>query len=379
MLAIPYLVFALLLVGVGKADNVAINFNNEIVLWNVLEDNTSFAITQEFTDAVASALRVASGLSTLDAHLYSVPPHLMILSNYWTQGTSAQVESAVHDANETFVAWSVGGGDAITSDLNRLAVINIGRQPNLVNVTNSCQFWQQSIIPPPPTACLRNLSVTFYTSNANSDGLQTSLCQLLPTPCGLITFTASSFDVTERLNLMTFDIAAGNRDSVLVTLVYYATHTSLLSANNIAYILVDGVQVYYQGDAPVLSYDGTSSECMSHFWYLIFLIILAPVIVIVSYKCYVWGEISGRKKVMESEKDIRAGVHLTFMQWPRNAGIPGYLQGGVGQWMDPSAQSNRGYYPQPSLYTQSSVQGGQQGWGGGAVMQWPQSLQSDGR
>ncbi|CCW66103.1 unnamed protein product [Phytomonas sp. Hart1] len=58
-----------------------------------------------------------------------------------------------------------------------------------------------------------------------------------------------------------------------------------------------------------------ASQCVGHFWYFIFFIILIPISLCLSVVFYRRGLESGKRSIRESENDIRAGVRLSLNPW----------------------------------------------------------------
>lgn len=356
----------------GSCDNISLVFNNEIILRDAV-NGVDFIITEDFQAAVATAVNTAAGTSTpITTSVYSVPPHLALFSSAWATGSAPNVEAEIKALNETYMDWRETPGSSIYASLNELCLSNIGRQPSVIDVTNTCSFYNDIIMPNAISACNRSLSLTFLSrsSPSNASALKDVLCRVLDTDCGLITCVdAGSETITTYLEtvspkeglqpivtmygVMSCDVAAEDRNAALVTLVSFANFASVLSSQQISYIRAGGVQIYYEGREPRLGYEGTTVQCLPHYWYLIFFIILVPIILIAAQRFYLWGRKAGRKSIRDYEKDIRAGVHLSNNPWgaygaggmpmpqplyPQQGGVqpPGGMvmspQGGGGGW-----------------------------------------------
>lgn len=327
----------------GSGQTISLSFSNEMILQDAVK-GANFTVTDEFESAVSDAVNVAAGSSVpITTTVYSVPPHLVLLSNAWSTGTTADVESEIHSLGETFASWRETTGGSVYSSLNELCLSNIGRQPAVIDVTDSCSYYDDSVVPDALSACNRSLSLTFLSpqiASPNATRLREVLCSILDTDCGLITCstTGSEAVTTYQATLspnevltpimtvytvMTCSIQAENRNRALVTVVNYASSASALSSQQISYIRAGGIQVYYEGQEPRLTFVGTTSQCLPHYWYLIFLIILVPLILIVGQRIYLWGRRSGKKSIRDYEKDIRAGVHLSGNPWGAYGGAGG--------------------------------------------------------
>ncbi|KAG5478135.1 hypothetical protein CUR178_04847 [Leishmania enriettii] len=357
---------ALCLVSLGFANgDISANFNGMIVLENATV-NSMFAVTEGFSDMVRKELEVsAHPPSPLMAMVYTVSPHLVIMMNMWSTGAPGEVEMQVDQMNKTYRGWANGNDTVVSGGLNHICVKNIGQQPTLVNYTNSCVLWNELLPPSSAETCWRNLSLTFYTVVTDQPdpraSLQSALCSFLLTDCELITYgqlTKTQIFVNGSLmavNVMPFTVISANREAALAMLVTYAQFASVLAKQNIIYILADGVQVFFHGVTQRFSVPGTFEQCVRQMWYLIFLIILAPVILIISHRLFHRGRASGKRSIKKSETDIRAGVYVNAASWANFGGSP-YLYGprkgyggdygGGGDWM----QGDAGYgTPQSAL------------------------------
>ncbi|KPA78996.1 hypothetical protein ABB37_05542 [Leptomonas pyrrhocoris] len=354
------------------ADNLALDFTSNIVLENAVL-NTTFNVTGNFTSSVAELLQNSFGSSALKARVFNVYPHLVVSTEAWYSGAASSVETSVNTINTTYEKLAADDSLAVdvSGKLSHLCMRNIGQQPTVVDYTNNCSFFNEALAPGAVNStCPRNLTVSIYTNNSDPVSMRTALCNFLPTDCDLITnVTASQVSVTINgtqvlVYLMPFTITAQDREATLTLLVAYAHYASFLVEQKIVYILVNGVRVFYQGDMQQLWAVGTMSQCAQRMWYLIFLIILVPVILILSQQMYYWGRRSGKRSIKNAEKDIRAGVHLSNMPWA-NFGSSGYQygppQGYPGGYGGAELQQQVNPYMQQSLNPPQFY--GQQ-WGG---------------
>ncbi|KPI84350.1 hypothetical protein ABL78_6605 [Leptomonas seymouri] len=336
-------------------DKIALDFTSEIVLQDALL-NTPYNVTSDFTKKIAKVLQHSLSAPGLDARVYSVYPHLVVLSEAWYSGETKSVLADVDKVNATYRAL-VADGDPVMSvsgTLSYQCVQNIGRQPSAVHYTNNCRFFNEALPSTTPgSECLRDLSVSIYTNSSNPTAMRAALCNFLPTDCELITIsTVSQVNVPISgtqvpVFLMPVTISSQDREATLALLVAYTHYASFLVEQRIVYILVDGVRVFYQGDLQLLSITGTMAECAQRMWYLIFLIILVPVILIISQRMFYWGRRSGRRSIKNSEKDIRAGVHLSSIPWA-NLGTAGYQYGPPQGY--PGGYGGAGMQPQDNPY-----------------------------
>lgn len=373
------LVFVVLLVLCAVADvrvahaDIALDFTSEILLQNAVL-NSSYNVTDAFLSSVEGILQDSLGASTLSARVYKAYPHLVVSSEVWYSGATATVETSVATINATYQDLASGGSRAmdVSGKLSYLCMRSIGQQPTVVNYTNNCSFFDQTIPPTSPSStCLRNLSVAIYTNSSDPSAMRTALCSFLPTDCELITnATATPVSVTisgtaVSVYLMPFAITSQDREATLALLVAYANYASFLVEQKIVYILVNGVRVFYQGDMQQLWTTGTMGQCVQRMWYLIFLIILVPVILIISQQMFYWGRRSGRRSVKNAEADIRAGVSRSMNPWASYAaagyqygppqgypgGYPGGFSGGNEMQMQGNPFMQQGGQPQ-QLYGQ---------------------------
>ncbi|KAG5493007.1 hypothetical protein JKF63_01588 [Porcisia hertigi] len=344
--------FLMLVALTGSAvDDVSHPFMGEIVLHNAIV-NSDFTVTTEFTDSITAVLQdAAKPPSPLKADVYAVPPHLVVLFGLWQTGTAENVQTAIQGISQTYARWAEGDDLTTSGALSHTCMKSISQQPMVVHYTQNCSFGDVPLPPSSGEECLRNLSLTFYTVVNNepdpSARLRFALCNLLPTDCELIshgalersqiTFGGSSI----MANIMPFTVISQNREATLATLVTYAQLTSVLAQHNIIYILTNGVQVFFKGGMQPLSIAGTPAQCAARMWYLIFLILLVPVVLIASHRLFHLGWGSGKKTIQKSERDIRAGVRLGTASWVNFCG-----NGGGGYQYRP-LQDNRGGYALP--------------------------------
>lgn len=359
-------IFSLCLCRVS-AQSVSLAFNNEIVLQNAVA-NTDFTVSDIFVNAIGSAINSAASSTAITTNVYTLDPHLVIVSNSWSTGTADTASANVAALQTTYAGWRSGGNSNINSLLNAICLNNIGRQPTLIDYIDNCTFGNSLIQPKSQNACLRNLSTSIITTLSNATLVRATLCSFLPTDCSLIvsngvtSVTLTSNSISKVYQNMSFSVYAYDRNSVLITLVAYAQHASAVSSLGVEYIQINGIDVYYKGDPPTLTTAGTSSECVQKMWYLIFLIVLIPVILIVSQRFYLWGRLSGKNSIKKSERDVRAGVHLSATPW-------GNMNGGFQYGPPQPPQASRGaegwggLYPGVNGYGQNVEQSAMQsGW-----------------
>ncbi|CAJ1026434.1 hypothetical protein NXY56_003228 [Leishmania guyanensis] len=328
-------VLVLFLVTLGFVNgDVSFNFNGMIVLKNATL-NTDFVVTTSFVDLITSTLQdAAHPRAPLMTVVQSVPPHLVILLNMWYTGTPTDVQTAISNINGTYMRWANGDALNASGALSYACMTNIGQQPTVIKYTNSCSFWNAPLPPSSAETCSRNLSLLFYTADLSEldprARLKSALCTFLSTDCDLISYgdlAVAQINLRGSLttvHVMPFTVLSQNREATLATLVTYAQYASVLVEYNITYILADGVQVFFKGFSPQLSTLGTFEKCAAQMWYLIFLIILVPVIFMVSHRMFLRGRVSGKRSIAKSERDIRAGVHLNSMPWANFGGGGGY-------------------------------------------------------
>lgn len=358
--------------------DIALDYTSEIVLKNAVL-NATFSITSEFTSGIAGILQDSLGASALSAQVYNAYPHLVISSEVWYTGSTTQVETSVHAIDTTYqkLASDSSLAEDVSGKLSYLCMRNIGQQPTIVDYSESCSFFNQTIPPSTDgTMCLRNLTVSIYTNSSDTTAMRSALCNFLPTDCDLIT-SATASQVIVPLNgtsttvyLMNFIITSQDREATLALLVAYANYASFLVERKIVYILVDGVRVFYQGDMQLHTTIGTMSKCVQRMWYLIFLIILVPVILIISQQMFYWGRRSGKRSVKTAEADIRAGVQRNLTPWS-NFGMSGYQYGPpqryAGGYGGTEMQQQQDYPFMQQFYGQNW--GGPQQFGGPAPQQ----------
>ncbi|GET88849.1 hypothetical protein, conserved [Leishmania tarentolae] len=373
------LVLFLLSLNSAKGDT-AFDFEAQIVLENATV-NSDFAVTEKFTTLITTVLKdAASSPGDLRAVVHGVRPHLVIMLGMWETGALASVQTAISKINGTYTKWSSGDSVAVSGALSHACMTNIGQQPSVISYTDSCRSWNLTLPPSSNETCLRNLSLTFYTAITKQsdprDRLKRALCSFLSVDCELITYgnlTEAKIPFnssTLMASIMPFSIMSENREETLTMLVSYAQFASVLAEHRIIYLLANGVQVFFQGEQEQFSKEGTLEQCVEKMWYLIFLIILVPLILIISHYLFYRGQASGKKSIMNAEREIRAGVQLNAAPWTNFSngyqygpmqGHGGLYSGGVDGRQGGTLYAPPKYVPQQ--FSERGSHGGMPVWG----------------
>eukprot|EP00796_Vickermania_ingenoplastis_P004334 gene4334-3148_t len=163
--------------------------------------------------------------------------------------------------------------------------------------------------------CLTNLSVSLGSFlSTNTRTLGQSLCvNAIGEECISVEFTGTTTElvsVTQAsvipgvkepqvvqtvLSLHAYEVQTTNRSKALASIINSARYASALSPYVIQKVMVGSATVYDRPPDPILSYIGNTSQCLTHFWYLVFFITVIPVLAFASQYCYKLGRKDGRK------------------------------------------------------------------------------------
>lgn len=157
-------------------------------------------------------------------------------------------------------------------------------------------------------SCLTNISLTVKSfTAADATKLGDALCSLVGSDlCTSIAFVSQSQEVVtvyegsstpgvstpvavQKISLSySYSMEAQNRTYGISRLLNGVRYTSSLSSFGIQQLVVGGETTIYERPAdPILSYIGNTTQCLSSYWYLIFFIVMAPILG-ASYHYYYW-------------------------------------------------------------------------------------------
>lgn len=156
--------------------------------------------------------------------------------------------------------------------------------------------------------CLTNISLAVSSfATADTTKLGEALCTMAgEDQCTSITFISQSQEVVtvkeasvtpgvstptsvQKISFVySYSMEALNRTIALSRIINGVQFTSSLSSYAIQKLVVGSVStVYVRAEDPITSYIGNTQQCLSSYWYLIFCIILIPILG-ASYHYYFW-------------------------------------------------------------------------------------------
>ncbi|PBJ79778.1 hypothetical protein BCY84_02195 [Trypanosoma cruzi cruzi] len=287
------------------ADSMALMFAREISL----RDVGNVSVSASFNDAASKYVENAFKPENVFAESFASPPDVAIVARHWFVGAQDKVLDSFRELNVVFDKWSKTPVAALVSSLNQLSFTDLGRQPSVVSFNDNCSYGDESIGIGSPDFGFDNLSFLFTMQVNPDNGLKQRLCQILSMhDCTLITLDSSK--EIDGLYLVQVTITSSNRNLLLIKILNNVQHVSTLFLDRILLVRVAGVQVYLRKKLPPLTYKGNTADCLSHYWYLILLMLLLPLALIAGQRLKACGAESGRKSVRAMEWDIRSGVRF---------------------------------------------------------------------
>ncbi|EKF29653.1 hypothetical protein MOQ_006550 [Trypanosoma cruzi marinkellei] len=286
-------------------DSMALMFAREISLCDV----GNVSVSDSFNDAAAKYVEAAFKPNDVVAESFALSPGVAIVARHWFVGAQDKVLNSFRELNAVFDGWSKAPVAALVSSLNQLSFTDLGRQPSVVSFNDNCSYGGESIGIGSPDFGFDNLSFLFTMQANPSNGLIQRLCQILSMhDCSLITLDSSQ--VIDGLYVAQVTITSSNRNLLLIKIMNHVQYVSTLFLDRILLVRVAGIQVYLRKKLPPLTYKGNTSECLSHYWYLIFFLLFLPLALIVGHRLKTCGAESGKKSVRAMEWDIRSGVRF---------------------------------------------------------------------
>lgn len=165
--------------------------------------------------------------------------------------------------------------------------------------------------------------------------------------------------VQKTLQLLQYELNVVNRTMGLAHLLNSVLYPSPLLTYNIQSVAVANLSTLYtRPDEPIFSYIGNTNQCLSHFWYLVFFVIAAPLLACGCHYYYLMGKESARESyALFSEQVALRAMGPSGVQSANASVVGGYTKGASGTFpADLTAPAPAGGNAQ-----QFSVQ--QQSWG----------------
>lgn len=170
---------------------------------------------------------------------------------------------------------------------------------------------------PAPPGEWRNISLSIGTFSIapNTNALGAALCSALGTDqcinytyqsstTALVTTTEASVipgiktpqTVQKTLQLLQYELNVVNRTMGLAHLLNAVLYPSPLLTYDIQSVIVANLSTLYsRPNEPIFSYIGNTSQCLPHFWYLVFFVIAVPLLACGCHYYYLMGKDSARE------------------------------------------------------------------------------------
>ncbi|ORC84621.1 uncharacterized protein TM35_000431890 [Trypanosoma theileri] len=284
-------------------DLVTLFFTRKVTLLDVGYKNLSSNfnnLTKEYIDGAITPYEVTTSSVV-------VPPHVVIIASAWFWGTPANVTTSVNALNTIFDNWGVLPDMELVHNLNELSLKEFGRQPSKVDFIDDCKHDNQGISKETSDYGLNNLTLSIVMTKNPSNNLVNRLCRIFSVQdCSFITLDRFWFSDSSYNAEVT--VTTSDKSQILLELLDHLHYASILLMEGIISVTISGVRVYTWQEPPRLTYEGDVTSCVKHFWYLIFLIVLFPLVLIVGNRLYALGKESGKKSTRSIEWEIRGGV-----------------------------------------------------------------------
>lgn len=180
--------------------------------------------------------------------------------------------------------------------------------------------------------CLTNLTLEIESlQTLDTSTLGGSLCSAAGSECTSVTFISVSqkivtveipsvtpgistpSSVQKILSLYLYDMEARNRTVALSRILNAVRYASVLRQYEIQGVSIGGISKVYSRIAdPITTYIGNTQQCLPHYWYLVFFIVLAPILG-ASYHYYYY--------VMK-DREMRVFRYPPSLPDPRAASLP---------------------------------------------------------
>ncbi|KEG08782.1 hypothetical protein DQ04_06461020 [Trypanosoma grayi] len=298
------LLFLVLAAALGECqDQVALPFTRQILLRGI----GNVTLNSTFNELVTQYLNVAIDPRKVFTNSFAHQPDVVIVASQWFTGSPDEVMTDIEALNGIFDGWSTVPDAQLIDNLNQLSLNEFGRQPARFEFTNVCEYQNDVVSVNSLDFGFNNLTLSIAMQENPRERLVMKLCQIFSMQdCSLITL--GFIDFVNQLFFAHVTVTTPDRSELLLELVDHLRYASTLLSERIVSVVVEDVSVYSRPSYPALTYHGDVSSCLPHYWFLIFLILLIPVILIGAQRLYYCGEESGKKSIRNTEWDIRGGV-----------------------------------------------------------------------
>lgn len=302
--------------GEGRCkDTIGLRFTRQILL----RDVGNVTLRPSFNDLATKNVRASLNLTDVLTNSFVVFPDVVIVVSLWLTGPSADVLSRMHQLNQVFDGWSSTPNATLVEKLNRLSLEELKRQPSVISFSDNCKHYEEGIGIENLGFGFNNLTLLFSMEKNPRKSLVQQLCQIFSMrDCASIKL--DSVAEGGGLFFAQVTVISSNRNELLLNLVDHVRYASILSSESIHAVDCAGVRLYTRPTPPALTYAGTTASCASQYWYLIFLLLLFPCVLLVGQAFYNRGAESGRRSIREMELDIRGGVRCKGQFRPPPAG-----------------------------------------------------------
>jgi hypothetical protein len=223
---------------------------------------------------------------------------------FWYNGSNAQAAASAARALVTSSA-----GSSVKNALSAATLNAVGVSPQSIDFSADCGYSASAV------SCGTSLTLSITMDVAPPASLLETICSALAIDyCEMVTLVSSVGPTLTGTYVAVVYIPTLNPAATLAAFVLKTRSASQLSMLSISLVQVFGVTVFTVGDLSVKTTSGSMSECVGRQWYLLFLILLAPVSYIVIRWCYNRGKIRGVDIAREQFEDLKVKTANTIAQ-----------------------------------------------------------------
>lgn len=257
--------------------------------------------------AVAGPVGAAVGRAPWLVQASQQGSNTSIVFGFWFNGSNPEAAAASARTLLTS-AWPATPPAGVTSQLSTAALSTVGVTPQRVEFSGDCAFATS-------TRCESALTVSLTTDVAPPASLIPTVCAALVIDyCSQVTLESTVGPTPQGNFVSVVRIPTLTPAVTLANLLLKARSASQLSLLSISLVQVHGVTVFTVGDLSQRTTTGSMSECVGRQWYLLFLILLAPVSYIVIRWCYSRGKLRGVDIAREQFEDMKVKTTNSMMQ-----------------------------------------------------------------
>ncbi|CCW62461.1 unnamed protein product [Phytomonas sp. EM1] len=368
----------------ARAENkwTFLEYNRELVLRDASSYNQEYVAMAMLETTISSIVNASTPLSIINVRVYAKYSDLIAVLSARFNGSKYSVRKAVSVMDRASVEIAKVLSENTGHFLRPMFLESPGFQPTMVRVSKACDYRGEIANLNSLVTCVRKSSVPIALH-----GREASLAKMLHR-----TLSFGSYLPKIPSACMNNSSSQNSRDSAY-SKTYYHTFTSkrngtvgapvncsAMNRSDSVLLLAfpndeSGLNSFIQRDTDIPPIPDTS-QCVGHFWYLIFFIVLIPIALCLSLVFYRCGIESGKRSIRESENDIRAGVRLSLSPWSMYGMPPRYpMHYSPGYRYNTADMTPQNQMMAPASLPQSTTSGGyhQQNYGDGLNYQHPAS------